>query len=91
MTVRDSVKRNSGDLPVELRKVLDAVPVGQTTAPEVTRLGVELFAICGKEETKADSAGSARHASRLSRSGSTDNRRCICGACAQALIEQIGC
>jgi peptidyl-prolyl cis-trans isomerase SurA len=57
VTVRDSVKRNSGDLPPELRKVLDAIPVGQTTAPEVTRLGVELFAICGKEESKADSAG----------------------------------
>jgi peptidyl-prolyl cis-trans isomerase SurA len=57
VTVRDPVSRNSGDLPPELRKVLEAIPVGQTTVPEVTRLGVELFAICSKQESKADSAG----------------------------------
>src|SRR5262245_15876231 len=32
--VRDQVIRNSGELPAELRKVLDAVPIGQLTAPE---------------------------------------------------------
>jgi peptidyl-prolyl cis-trans isomerase SurA len=53
--VRDQVIRSSADLPAELRKVLDAVPIGQMTAPEVTRLGVELFAICAKQQSKADS------------------------------------
>jgi len=52
--VRDQVIRNSGDLPPELNKVLDAVPVGQLTAPEVTKHGIEMYAICGKEESKAD-------------------------------------
>jgi peptidyl-prolyl cis-trans isomerase SurA len=52
--VRDQVVRSSGDLPPDLRKILDAVPVGQLTAPEVTKHGVELYAICGKRESKAD-------------------------------------
>ena len=52
--VRDSVIRNSGDLNPELQKVLDAVPVGQLTTPEVTRHGVEMWAICGKQDSKAD-------------------------------------
>jgi peptidyl-prolyl cis-trans isomerase SurA len=52
--VRDQVIRSSGDLNPELQKVLDAVPVGQLTAPEVTRHGVEMWAICGKQDSKAD-------------------------------------
>jgi peptidyl-prolyl cis-trans isomerase SurA len=54
VTVRDQVVRNSADLPPELHKLLDAVPVGQLTSPEVTRLGIEMFAVCGKQESKAD-------------------------------------
>jgi peptidyl-prolyl cis-trans isomerase SurA len=52
--VRDQVIRNSGDLTPELLKILDAVPIGQLTAPEVTRHGVEMWAICGKQDSKAD-------------------------------------
>jgi peptidyl-prolyl cis-trans isomerase SurA len=52
--VRDQVIRNSGDLNPELQKILDAVPVGQLTAPEVTRHGIEMWAICGKQDSKAD-------------------------------------
>ncbi len=52
--VRGQIIRNSGDLPPPLRKLLDAVPVGQLTAPEVTRHGVEMYAICSKQESKAD-------------------------------------
>ena len=52
--VRDQVIRNSGDLNPEYQKILDAVPVGQLTAPEVTKHGVEMWAICGKQDSKAD-------------------------------------
>lgn len=52
--VRDQVVRNSGDLPAELNKILDAVPVGQLTAPEVTKHGIEMYAICAKQESKSD-------------------------------------
>ena len=52
--VRDQVIRSSGDIAAELRKLLDSVPVGQLTPPEVTKLGVEMFAICAKQPSKAD-------------------------------------
>lgn len=52
--VRDQVIRNSGDISAELNKILDAVPVGQLTAPEVTKHGVEMWAICAKQASKSD-------------------------------------
>jgi len=57
VAVRDRVIRTSADLPEPLRKVLDSIPIGHLTAPEITRLGVEMFAICAKQESKADSPG----------------------------------
>jgi peptidyl-prolyl cis-trans isomerase SurA len=57
VAIRDRVIRSSGDLTPELRKLLDSVPVGQLTAPEVTRLGVEMFALCAKQESKSDTPG----------------------------------
>jgi len=55
--VRDQVIRNSGEIATEQRKILDGVPVGQLTAPEVARHGVEMIAICGKQDSRADTAG----------------------------------
>ena len=57
VAVRDRLIRSSSDLSAELRKVLDSVPIGQLTAPEVTRLGVEMFALCAKQESKSDTPG----------------------------------
>jgi len=57
VAVRPQVIRSSADLPQGLRKVLDSVPLGELTAPEVTRHGVEMFAVCSKNETKTDTPG----------------------------------
>jgi peptidyl-prolyl cis-trans isomerase SurA len=57
VAVRDQVVRTSADLPAELRKIVDSIPVGQLTAPEPTRHGIELFAICSKSPSKSDSPG----------------------------------
>jgi peptidyl-prolyl cis-trans isomerase SurA len=54
VTVRTEVVRSSADLSAELRKIIDAVPVGQLTAPEVTKLGIEMFALCNRKESKDD-------------------------------------
>jgi peptidyl-prolyl cis-trans isomerase SurA len=54
VVVRDQVIRSSGYVAAELRKVLDSVPIGQLTPPAVTKLGVEMFAICSKQPSKAD-------------------------------------
>jgi peptidyl-prolyl cis-trans isomerase SurA len=57
VAVRPQVTRSSADLPDGLRKVLDSVPLGELTAPEVTRHGIEMFAVCSKNETKTDTPG----------------------------------
>jgi peptidyl-prolyl cis-trans isomerase SurA len=60
VAVRDSIRKNSGDLPQALRDILDKTPVGKLTAPEVTQHGVEVFALCGKHEASADNAPGRR-------------------------------
>jgi peptidyl-prolyl cis-trans isomerase SurA len=54
VVVRDTIRRNSADLSAQLRDVLDKVEVGRLTPPEVTSGGVEVFALCEKKETNAD-------------------------------------
>jgi len=57
VAVQQQVVRSSARLPDNLRKVLDSVPVGELTPPEVTRHGIEVFAVCSKNESKTDSPG----------------------------------
>lgn len=54
VAVKSPVHRSSSDLAPALREILDGVPVGKLTPPEVTQQGVELFALCGKRETTTD-------------------------------------
>jgi peptidyl-prolyl cis-trans isomerase SurA len=60
VAVRDQVIRSSADIPVELRKVLEGIEVGRLTAPEVTKFGIEMFAICAKKESAADNSPGRR-------------------------------
>jgi peptidyl-prolyl cis-trans isomerase SurA len=62
VAVREPVSRSSADLPLELRKVLDAVEIGKLTPPESTKLGIEMFAICGKKESSAENTPGKRRA-----------------------------
>jgi len=55
VAVRDPITRNSADLSPQLREVLGNVPLGHLTAPEVTAQGLQMFAVCGKKETTAES------------------------------------
>ena len=50
VAVREQVVRSSADIPPELRKVLESIEIGRLTAPEVTKFGVEVFAVCAKKE-----------------------------------------
>lgn len=54
VAVREQITRSSAELAPALREILDRTGVGRLTNPETTPNGVELFAICGKRETKAD-------------------------------------
>jgi peptidyl-prolyl cis-trans isomerase SurA len=77
--VRDQVIRSSGDLNPELQKVLDAVPVGQLTAPEVTRGGK--WGSAASRIQKLTRRSRSRPARHWRRSASSSNRRRICNGC----------
>jgi peptidyl-prolyl cis-trans isomerase SurA len=57
VAVRDPVTKFSADLPPELRDILDKTDVGHLTPPEQTEEGIQMFALCGKKETKSDTPG----------------------------------
>lgn len=52
--IRDIVVKTSADLPPALRQVLDKTEVGHLTAPEVTKQGIEMVALCDRKATTAD-------------------------------------
>lgn len=52
--IRPTVVKTSADLPPPLRDMLDKTPVGHLTAPEVTKQGIEMVALCAREPTTAD-------------------------------------
>ncbi len=54
VAVRDQVAKYSADLAQQLREILENTAVGHLTPPETTAEGVQMFAICAKRETKAD-------------------------------------
>jgi peptidyl-prolyl cis-trans isomerase SurA len=62
VAVRDQIVRSSADVPPALRQGLDSVPVGQLTAPEITKLGIEMFAVCAKDASKADNSPGKKQA-----------------------------
>jgi peptidyl-prolyl cis-trans isomerase SurA len=55
--VRDPIIKNGADLAEQLRGVLEGTAVGHLTPPEITKEGVEMFAVCKKKETTSDTPG----------------------------------
>src|SRR5262245_18064027 len=55
VAVREPITRNSADLNPQLREILGNIEVGHLTAPEVTAQGLQMFAVCSKKETTAES------------------------------------
>ena len=52
--IRDVVTKTSADIPPTLRELLDGTPIGHLTPPEVTKQGVEMVVLCGRNPTKVD-------------------------------------
>jgi peptidyl-prolyl cis-trans isomerase SurA len=90
VAVRDPIIRSSADVPPDLRKSLDSVPAGQLTAPEITKLGVEMFAVCAKDTSKTDNAAGKRQAreSLFAKKFEQVSRRYLQELRRSALIEQ---
>jgi peptidyl-prolyl cis-trans isomerase SurA len=55
VAIREPITRNSADLTPQLREILGNIEVGHLTAPEVTAQGLQMFAVCNKKETTAES------------------------------------
>jgi peptidyl-prolyl cis-trans isomerase SurA len=62
VTVRAPVLLSSADISPGQRKVLDGIEVGRLTPPEVTKLGIEMLAICAKKESAAENTPGRRRA-----------------------------
>ncbi len=52
--IRDMVVKTSADMPAPLRELLDKTPIGHLTPPEVTKQGIEMVALCGRNATTID-------------------------------------
>jgi peptidyl-prolyl cis-trans isomerase SurA len=55
VAVREPLNRSSGDLAPALRDLLGGMQIGQLTTPEITAQGLQMFALCGKKESNAES------------------------------------
>lgn len=55
VAVREPINRGSADLAPQLRDLLGSLQIGRLTSPEVTAQGLQMFALCDKRVTKADS------------------------------------
>jgi peptidyl-prolyl cis-trans isomerase SurA len=51
VAVRQTVVRGSADLPQALRDMLAKTEVGHLAPPDVTREGVEIYALCAKKQS----------------------------------------
>jgi peptidyl-prolyl cis-trans isomerase SurA len=56
VAVREPITRNSAELPEPFRDLLAKLEVGRLSTPDVTAQGLQMFALCDKKETSADSA-----------------------------------
>jgi len=56
VAVRDPINRSSADLAPQLRELLGNTQVGHLTTPEVTAQGLQMFALCNKKESSAESS-----------------------------------
>jgi peptidyl-prolyl cis-trans isomerase SurA len=56
VAIREQIVKTSADLPPAQRKMLDDLEVGKLSSPEVTREGIQMFALCSRSEKKVDGA-----------------------------------
>jgi peptidyl-prolyl cis-trans isomerase SurA len=55
VVVKEPILRNSTEFSAQLREILDKIEIGKLTAPEITAQGIQMFAVCERKATTADS------------------------------------
>jgi peptidyl-prolyl cis-trans isomerase SurA len=54
VAVREPITRTSSDLPEQFRNLLNSIELGHLSQPEPTDQGLQMFAVCNKRQTTAD-------------------------------------
>jgi peptidyl-prolyl cis-trans isomerase SurA len=55
VAVREPITKSSADLAPQLRELLSKLEIGRLSAPDVTAQGLQMFALCDKKESTAES------------------------------------
>jgi peptidyl-prolyl cis-trans isomerase SurA len=55
VAVREPITKSSADLAPQLRELLSKLEVGRLSTPDVTAQGLQMFALCDKKESAAES------------------------------------
>ena len=55
VVVKEPIIRNSTEFSAPQREILDKIEIGKLTTPEVTAQGIQMFAVCERKATTADS------------------------------------
>jgi peptidyl-prolyl cis-trans isomerase SurA len=88
VVVREPMMRNSADLSPQLRDLLNKMEVGKLTPPEVTEQGIQMFALCDRKESKADTpAQRAMREELFSKRFQSESKKFLADIRRQAMIE----
>ena len=89
VAVRGATTKSSADLQPALRELLEKTEVGKLTAPEVTREGIEVYAVCRKEPSSAENSPDKRKVREdmISERFQANSKRLIKELRSQAMIE----
>ena len=55
VAVNEPIAKSSAALPEALRDLLNKMPIGQLTTPEMTAQGLQMFALCDRKQTTTES------------------------------------
>jgi peptidyl-prolyl cis-trans isomerase SurA len=89
VAVRTPTTKSSADLLPALREMLDKTEIGKLTPPESTREGVEVYALCRKEQSSAENTPVKRKVrdELISEQFQTNAKRYMKELRSQAMIE----
>jgi peptidyl-prolyl cis-trans isomerase SurA len=89
VAVRGSSTKSSADLQPALREMLEKTEVGKLTPPEVTREGIEVYAVCRREPSSAENSPDKRKIREelVSEQFQTKSKRLLKELRSQAMIE----
>ena len=88
VAVREPITRNSADLTPQLRGLLGSLEVGRLTNPDVTAQGLQMFALCDKKQSAAESPAKKEVREQIyAKRFEAESKKCLEELRKQAMIE----